>query len=92
MEKQSAAFLFTPEKRQFNMKVLQSSLDLIRRTASELITGIEGQLKEIQRDWELMQAQEKESILLKHHEKNFKRSISLGIIFFIKYKQISNIA
>ena len=32
------------------MKELKSSLDTIRRTASEIITGIEGQLRELQRD------------------------------------------
>ena len=47
-----------------DMKELKSSLDTIRRTASELITGIEGQLRELQRDRELMQEQEKESLLL----------------------------
>jgi len=47
-----------------DMKELKSSLDTIRRTASELITGIEEQLKEIQRDRELMSGQEKESLLL----------------------------
>ena len=47
-----------------DMKELKSSLDTIRRTASELITGIEGQLQELQRDRELMQEQEKESVLL----------------------------
>ena len=47
-----------------DMKELKSSLDVIRRTASELITGIEGQLREFQRDRELMQAQEKECLLL----------------------------
>ena len=47
-----------------DMKELKSSLDTIRRTASELITGIEEQLKEIQRDREMMQEQEKESLLL----------------------------
>ena len=46
------------------MKELKSSLDTIRRTASELITGIEEQLREIQRDREMMQEQEKESLLL----------------------------
>ncbi len=46
------------------MRELKSSLDMIRRTASELITGIEGQLRELQRDRELMQEQEKESLLL----------------------------
>ena len=47
-----------------DMKELKSSLDTIRRTASELITGIEEQLREIQRDREIMQGQEKESLLL----------------------------
>ena len=47
-----------------NMKELKSSLDTIRRTASELIMGIEGQLFELQRDRELMQEQDKESLLL----------------------------
>lgn len=47
-----------------DMKELKSSLDTIRRTASELITGIEAQLQELQRDREIMQAQEKESLLL----------------------------
>ncbi len=52
-----------------DMKELKSSIDTIRRTASELITGIEEQLKELQRDREMMQdmsinGQEKESLLL----------------------------
>ena len=47
-----------------NMKELKSSLDTIRKTASELITGIEAQLQELQLDRELMQEQEKESLLL----------------------------
>ncbi len=51
------------------MKELKSSLDTIRRTASELITGIEEQLFELQHDREIMQdmsinGQEKESLLL----------------------------
>ncbi len=46
------------------MKELKSSLDTIRRTASGLITGIEAQLFELERDRELMQGQEKESLLL----------------------------
>ena len=46
-----------------DMKELKSSLDTIRRTASELITGIEGQLKELQRDREMMQEQTQEFIL-----------------------------
>ena len=45
------------------MKELKSSLDTIRRTASELITGIEEQLREIQRDREIMQEQSQEFIL-----------------------------
>ncbi len=47
-----------------DMKELKSSLDTIRKTASELIMGIEGQLIELQRDREIMQEQEKESLLL----------------------------
>ncbi|WP_286082375.1 hypothetical protein [Parablautia intestinalis] len=51
------------------MKELKSSLDMIRRTASGLITGIEAQLFELERDRELMQdmsinGQDKESLLL----------------------------
>ena len=54
-----------------DMRELKSSLDTIRRTASELIIGIEEQLRELQRDRDLMQdmsinEQEKESILLIH--------------------------
>ena len=45
-------------------KELRSSMDTIRRTASELITGIEEQLQELQRDREVSQEQIKESILL----------------------------
>ena len=45
-------------------KELRSSMDTIRRTASELITGIEEQLEEIRRDREVLQEQTKESILL----------------------------
>ena len=45
------------------MPELKSSLDTIRRTASELITGIEEQLKELQRDREMMQEQTQEFIL-----------------------------
>lgn len=47
-----------------DMKELKSSLNTIRGTASELITGIETQLQELRRDREIMQAQEKESLLL----------------------------
>ena len=46
-----------------DMKELKSSLDTIRRTASELITGIEEQLRELQRDREIMQEQSQELIL-----------------------------
>ena len=46
-----------------DMKELKSSLDTIRRTASELITGIEEQLRELQRDREIMQEQSQEFIL-----------------------------
>lgn len=51
------------------MKELKSSLDMIRRTASGLITGIEAQLFELERDRELMQdmsinGQDKERLLL----------------------------
>ena len=45
-------------------KELRSSMDTIRRTASKLITGIEEQLQELQRDREVSQEQTKESILL----------------------------
>ena len=45
-------------------KELRSSMDTIRKTASELITGIEEQLQEFQRDREVSQEQTKESILL----------------------------
>ena len=45
-------------------KELRSSMDTIRRTASELITGIEEQLQELLRNREVSQEQTKESILL----------------------------
>ena len=45
-------------------KELRSSMDTIRRTASELITGIEEQLQELQRNSEVSQEQTKDSILL----------------------------
>ena len=51
-----------------NMKELKSSLDTIRKTASELITGIEGALQELQLNREMEQEQNKESILLVHNE------------------------
>ena len=47
-----------------DMKELKSSLDTIRKTASELITGIEGALQELQINRALEQEQSKESILL----------------------------
>ena len=45
-----------------DMKELQSSLDTIRKTVSEFITGIEGALRELQLNREMMQ--EKDTILL----------------------------
>lgn len=47
-----------------DMKELKSSLDAIRKTASELITGIENRLAELQMDRMAEQEQDKESILL----------------------------
>ena len=38
-----------------NMKELKSSLDTIRKTASELITGIEGAMQELQLNREMEQ-------------------------------------
>ena len=51
-----------------NMKELKSSLDTIRKTASELITGIEGAMQELQLNLEMEQEHGKESILLIHNE------------------------
>ena len=45
-------------------KELRASMDTIRRTASELITRIEEQLQELQRDREVSKEQTKECILL----------------------------
>ena len=45
-----------------DMKELKSSLDTIRKTASELITGIEDRLAELQKDRAVEQEQNKESI------------------------------
>lgn len=50
------------------MKELKSSLDTIRKTASELITGIEGAMQELQLNREMEQEHGKESILLVHNE------------------------
>ena len=47
-----------------DIKELKSSLDIIRKTASELITGIEGALQELQINRAIEQEQSKESILL----------------------------
>ena len=47
-----------------DMKELKSSLDTIRHMASELITGIETQLQELQLNREMEQSQSKESLLL----------------------------
>lgn len=51
-----------------NMKELKSSLDTIRKTASELITGIEGAMQELQLNREMEKEHGKESILLVHNE------------------------
>lgn len=51
-----------------DMKELKSSLDTIRKTASELITGIEGALMELQLNREMEQEQSKECILLIQNE------------------------
>ena len=51
-----------------DMKELKSSLDTIRKTASELITGIEGALQELQLNREMEQEQSKECILLIQNE------------------------
>ena len=51
-----------------DMKKLKSSLDTIRKTASELITGIEGALRELQLNREMEQEQSKECILLIQNE------------------------
>ena len=51
-----------------NMKELKSSLDTIRKTASKLITGIEGAMQELQLNREMEQEHGKESILLVHNE------------------------
>lgn len=57
-----------------NMKELKSSLDTIRKTASELITGIEGAMQELQLNREMEQEHGKESILLVHNE-DFQNTI-----------------
>ncbi len=51
-----------------DMKELKSSLDTIRKTASELITEIEGALRELQLNREIEQEQSKECILLIQNE------------------------
>lgn len=51
-----------------DMKELKSSLDIIRKTSSELITGIEGVLRELQLNREMEQEQSKECILLIQNE------------------------
>ena len=50
------------------MNELKSSLDTIRKTASGLITGIEGALQELQINRAIEQEQSKESILLIQNE------------------------
>lgn len=58
-----------------DMKELKSSLDTIRKTASELITGIEGALRELQLNREMEQEQSKECILLIQNEDLTKFSL-----------------
>lgn len=57
------------------MKELKSSLDTIRKTASELITGIEDRLAELQKDRAVEQEQNKESILLIQNDELTKYSL-----------------
>lgn len=57
------------------MKELKSSLDTIRKTASELITGIEDRLAELQKDRLVEQEQNKESILLIQNDDLTKYSL-----------------
>lgn len=58
-----------------DMKELKSSLDTIRKTASELITGIEDRLAELQKDRLAEQEQNKESILLIQNDDLTKYSL-----------------
>ena len=57
------------------MKELKSALDTIRKTASELITGIEDRLAELQKDRAVEQEQNKESILLIQNDDLTKYSL-----------------
>lgn len=58
-----------------DMKELKSSLNTIRKTASELITGIEDRLAELQKDRAVEQEQNKESILLIQNDDLTKYSL-----------------
>ena len=58
-----------------DMKELKSSLDTIRKTASELLTGIEDRLAELQKDRAVEQEQNKESILLIQNDDLTKYSL-----------------
>ena len=58
-----------------DMKELKSALDTIRKTASELITGIEDRLAELQKDRAVEQEQNKESILLIQNDDLTKYSL-----------------
>lgn len=49
------------------LKVLESSLDTIRRTALKLLEGMENQLREMRRGKEQIQGERKESLLLIQH-------------------------
>ena len=58
-----------------DIKEFKSSLDTIRKTASELITGIEDRLTELQKDRAVEQEQNKESILLIQNDDLTKYSL-----------------
>ena len=58
-----------------DIKEFKSSLDTIRKTASELITGIEDRLTELQKDRAVEQEQNKESTLLIQNDDLTKYSL-----------------
>ena len=63
-----------------DMKELKSSLDTIRKTASELITGIEDRLAELQKDRAVVQNQElEESLVNKEAQLLFDSEDRFGI-------------
>ena len=84
-----------------NMKELKSSLDTIRKTASELITGIERALQELQINREIEQEQNMENILLVHNEdfseyslvgvRGMDRAELVSVLFTMNEEDKSNI-